>query len=348
MNLPSNNSVFNLTSNHTTPRPQSDSFAKQLATLTSEITLCLVIVLVCLIGMVGNTIIMFIFCFRVKLNQSTVYILNLALADLLYLIGCCVVILYCLCLLNGVTTDKQVDKAINTLWILLNNFAFNASLFFLGTLSVERCLSVCFPLWYKCRRPSRLSAILCSVIWILALVIMFLENYVNPTNPMDVSIGLSVVFLILTLLMVVSSVVLLIQIQGSSVACRPVKLYIVVIASVVSFLFSMVPARVVKVIYLPTSNMRIMAFILTSLFSAIHSCMNPYIYVIVSRWKRSNFTAQALEMTFREDTRQTSQQTIATAFDETESTESASDRAETFTTGLTKKGSVSPPASPMD
>ncbi|XP_072273009.1 mas-related G-protein coupled receptor member H-like [Pyxicephalus adspersus] len=303
--------MSNLTSNHTTlPPPPVDPIP-----LTLPMALSVIIVLICLLGLLGNAIVIFYFCFRSKLNQSTVYILNLAVADFLFLIGCCIFFVYFLCLVNGVKTPKESDKAIAIFGELLISFTFNASLFFLATLSCERCLSVCFPLWYKCRRPTHLSAILSTVMWALSLLIMIMERFYNREGRPTVYIVTSAVFLLLTLLMIGSSVVLLIQIQKTSVECRPLKLYIVIITAIINYLISLVPSRVLRMVYFfvifPTPYANIIANSVINLCSAFNSAANPYIYIIVGRWKKKISTTEALKLTFRENSNQTCEENIS-------------------------------------
>ncbi|XP_072273008.1 mas-related G-protein coupled receptor member H-like [Pyxicephalus adspersus] len=298
--------MSNLTSNDTT----TDVSAPKLRNALSVI-----IVLICLLGLVGNAIVIFYFCFRGKLNQSTVYILNLAVADFLFSVGCCIFFIYFLGLINGMDTSLESNRAISTFGELLISFTFNASILFLATLSCERCLSVCFPLWYKCRRPTHLSAILSAVMWALSLFIMIMERFYNPEHRPTVYIVTSAVFLLLTLLMIGSSVVLLIQIQKTSVQCRPLKLYIVIIAAIINYLISLAPSRVVRMVYffaiIPTKNIKIMSLIVINLCSAFNSAANPYIYIIVGRWKGRVSTTKALKLAFQENSNQTSEENIS-------------------------------------
>lgn len=293
--------------------------------------MCGVIVLLCLVGLVGNTIVIFYFWFRIKLNQSTVYILNLAVADFLFSVGCAIFFLYLACAMNGVPTTSESKRGISIFGELMISLTFTASLFFLATLSCERCLSVCFPLWYKCRRPAHLSTVLSAVMWILSLLISILERLVIPEHRSTVYIVTSAVFLLVTLLMVGSSVVLLIQIQKSSVECRPLKLYIVVIAAIVNYLISLAPSRVLRMVYffavVPTAYMRLISIIVIFLCSAFNSAANPYIYIIVGRWKRRISTAQALKLAFQEDSNQTSEENMTMGSQQTE-TEDISEAVE--------------------
>ncbi|XP_009875152.1 PREDICTED: mas-related G-protein coupled receptor member D-like, partial [Apaloderma vittatum] len=43
-----------------------------------------------------------------------------------------------------------------------------SSLGLLTAISVERCVSVLFPIWYRCRRPKHLSGIVSGLLWACA------------------------------------------------------------------------------------------------------------------------------------------------------------------------------------
>ncbi|XP_073416655.1 proto-oncogene Mas-like [Dendrobates tinctorius] len=294
---------LNSSVNNTNPPVQASSADVSLVTI--PITICLVTVIICMVGLVGNGLTIYLLCFRIKLNQSTVYILNLAFADFVYLFCCCMVSLYFLCLYNGVPTTSDNDRTFSMLGEFLHSFGFNSSLFFLATLCLERCLTVCFPIWYKCRRPKHLSIILCGIIWILSVLITVLERFLIPEHRSTVYTVISVVFLIVTLAMIGSSVILLVEIQKTSIRCRPLKLYIVVVTAVITFLVSLVPATMVRLLalfgFIPTGRIRILSYIMISLCSAINSTVNPYIYVIVGQWKTSISTTQALQSVFKDE-----------------------------------------------
>ncbi|XP_075687604.1 proto-oncogene Mas-like [Rhinoderma darwinii] len=296
---------MSLNSSVNNSNPPAPAVLRDMSQFTIPITICLVTVLICLVGLVGNGITIYLFCFRIKLNQSTVYILNLAVADFIFVLGCCMVSLYFLCVYNRVHTSRQSDAIFSVFGEFLHSFGFNSSLFLLATLSIERCLSVCFPIWYKCRRPEHLSAILCGIIWILSILITVLERFLILEHRSTVYVIISVVFLIVTVTMIGASAILLKEIQKTSVQCRSMKLYIVVVSAVITFLISLVPATIVRLLFffafIPTGKIKILSYIMISLCSAINSTVNPYIYIVVGRWKKNVSTAQALESVFKED-----------------------------------------------
>ncbi|XP_069841107.1 mas-related G-protein coupled receptor member H-like [Dendropsophus ebraccatus] len=239
---------LNSSANDTNPPVQF--IFPDISQFTVPITICLLTLLICLVGLVGNGITIYLFCFR---NQA-----------------------------------EPVDAC--SFWLLS---------------AIERCLSVCFPIWYKCRRPEHLSAILCGVIWIVSILITVLERFLIPEHRSTVYAIISVLFLIVTLSMLGASMILLIEIQKTSIQVRPIKLYIVVVSAVVTFLISLVPATMVRLLFffsfIPTGKIKVLSYIMISLCSAINSTVNPYIYIIVGRWKKNAPATKALESVFKEE-----------------------------------------------
>ncbi|KAM4628466.1 mas-related G-protein coupled receptor member H-like [Discoglossus pictus] len=271
----------------------------------TRIAICSFSVLICLIGLVGNGIVIWLLFFRMKRNQATVYTLNLAIADAIYLLGCCSVAIYFLCLLLGVKTSVKTDKVFAQFGEFINNFGFTSSLFLLATLGIERCLLVCFPIWYKCQRPKHLSAITCGIIWGASVLITLLERMLFVEYRSRIYIGTSILFLIVAILMVFCSIVLLVEIQKSSDACRPIKLYIVIIAAVISFFISLAPIRIIRILLIFFIDLpgpfKVILYFVSSLCSALNSCANPYIYILVGRWGKKSSIKVALERVFKED-----------------------------------------------
>ncbi|XP_009693313.1 PREDICTED: mas-related G-protein coupled receptor member D-like [Cariama cristata] len=81
-------------------------------------------------GLLGNVVVMRFLGFHMKKSPFTVYVLNLAITDFFLIL-------------------------------------FFFSIYLLTAISVERCLSILFPIWYRCHCPNHLSGIVCGVLWAL-------------------------------------------------------------------------------------------------------------------------------------------------------------------------------------
>nr|KAF6343022.1 hypothetical protein mPipKuh1_010748 [Pipistrellus kuhlii] len=112
-------------------------------------------VIIALVGLAGNAMVIRLLGFHMHRNAFSVYILNLAGADFLLL--CCYI----------------MDALERLIW----DFSL-ISLRFLSAISTEHCMSVLWPIWYRCRRPTHMSAIMCALLWALSLLLSILEmNY---------------------------------------------------------------------------------------------------------------------------------------------------------------------------
>uniref|UniRef100_A0A8C5PAT1 G-protein coupled receptors family 1 profile domain-containing protein n=1 Tax=Leptobrachium leishanense TaxID=445787 RepID=A0A8C5PAT1_9ANUR len=238
--------------------------------------------IICIAGLIGNGIVFCFLCFKMKRRHFTIYIINLSIADFTYLFGLCVLLIYMFSLFTG----------------LLYNFGFNAGIYLLTVISLERCIAVICPLWYQCQRPKRLTTISCTSCWTLSVLVTGLEQfvctsgqqYLNPGSEYctNVYFFTSALYIIVVLVLVVSSFTLLFDIQKASKHCHPPKLYIVIIVSATVFLISVIPARILGLLLyfkiLNSDTLMLVFFYVTSLCSAFNCSTNPYIYMVVGRF----------------------------------------------------------------
>lgn len=125
----------------------------------------LIPILICsvsVLGLLGNGAVIWLLGFRIKRTPFTTLFMNLAVADFgVLLVETCYSITFLL---------RQFEIHFlysDTLRFLFYWFMYNTSQFILTVISVDRCVSVLFPLWHRCQRPTHLATILCTVIWIV-------------------------------------------------------------------------------------------------------------------------------------------------------------------------------------
>ncbi|KAG8440366.1 hypothetical protein GDO86_006208 [Hymenochirus boettgeri] len=261
-------------------------------------------IVVSIFGIFGNSLVIYLLSFKIKRNSSTVYIMNLALADLMFLLILSTVNIVSVTL--GVRLPLNLDYEDSTYVDIILSlavtclFGYNASLSLLSAISVERCLCVLFPVWYRCSRPRHQSSAVCIIIWIISCLLTIVEFYFcylseyyrYYTQLNSFVIECKVVFMIIWCLsfivfiplMIVSSFVLLIKIWTTSLKKQPPKLYIVITVTVIFFIVFGMPMRILLLIWYkkhsfpPFPSMDIL-----SLFSCINSSINPFVYFLVGR-----------------------------------------------------------------
>ncbi|XP_029431359.1 mas-related G-protein coupled receptor member H-like [Rhinatrema bivittatum] len=268
-----------------------------------------------LFGLVGNGIVIWFLGFKIKRNKFTIYILNLAMSDFLFLLGNSLMISLEQAWSYLLDIPLHVYKILNILYL----FGYNTNQYLLTAISTERCFSILYPIWYHCQRPKHQSTILCAILWALASLVTAIEYFLcidefyfswNPTmetnNCLAVSIFLCILtFLVFTPIMVTSSLMLLIKVQKSSQRRQPSKLYVIIVVTVALFLTCSLPSRVLLFIEYYHQEFFQDIFIWVFLLSIISSCMNPVLYFYLGNCSRQRTTRsfkEALQQVFKDET----------------------------------------------
>ncbi|XP_066214236.1 mas-related G-protein coupled receptor member X1-like [Saccopteryx leptura] len=232
--------------------------------------------------MVGNGTVIWLLGFRVKRNPFLVYVLNLAIADFTFLLS----------LDAWVTSRFFLDYNDEMIEFFISLFVMTntAGLFLLMAISTERCLSVTFPIWYKCRRPAHLSTTVCALIWGLSLclgVLWFLcDSLYSMYYIYDTLLWVySVLYFPTLLVLCVSSLTLLIRVHCCSRRRQVTKLYRVILLTVLAFLLLGLPLGLSFLLYTLKYwfvNFKYF-FKISRLLAALNSAVNPVIYFFVGR-----------------------------------------------------------------
>ncbi|XP_016020414.2 mas-related G-protein coupled receptor member X2-like [Rousettus aegyptiacus] len=254
-----------------------------------------------LLGLAGNAIVLWLLGFRMRRNAFSVYILNLAGADFLFL--CC----QFLQSLNGlINYIHSPSKYILDVFSIVFIFAYIAGLSFLSIVSMERCLSVLWPIWYRCRRPRQMSAVTCALLWALSLLLTILEGNYCGFLIKDLDDGGCPVFHIITtawliflfVLLSGSSLALLTRLLCGSQRVQLTRLYVTVMLTVLVFLLCGLPLGIHWFLLIRVTirldMFSIHLYLLVLILSCVNSCANPIIYFFVGsfrqRWRKRRQT----------------------------------------------------------
>ncbi|KFQ68804.1 Proto-oncogene Mas, partial [Phaethon lepturus] len=156
--------------------------------------------------------------------------------------------------------------------------------------SMERCLSVLFPIWYRCRRPKHLSGIMCGVLWAFAglfVSFVFISCYFRLNiSCVQLLRGVSIVnFLIFSLFPLLSNLSLFIKLQRGSQRRHPGKLYVAVLLNVIFLFIFGLPFSVV--VFLDPIYLNQFYLHISYLLASLNSSINPLIYFLAgSCWQR--------------------------------------------------------------
>ncbi|XP_043828527.1 mas-related G-protein coupled receptor member X2-like [Dromiciops gliroides] len=255
--------------------------------------------LVALVGLVGNSIVLWLLGFRIQRNPFSVYILNLAGADALFL--CCSFLF---------STHRFVNYLDYSFTEMLLNYAkylfYTVGLSLLAAISTERCLSVLFPIWYKCHRPKRTSAAVCAVLWALASLLSVtsfgVSFYVCGQYLCCEFFIMEIVWLtLLTCVLCVSSLTLLQRVQCSSQRRQPPRLYLLVLLTVLVFLLCGLPMEISD--FVSSFHEIVLPHWLPQLLACVNSSMNPFVYFFLGRerYKRREPLRMVLQRALRDE-----------------------------------------------
>ncbi|XP_063015568.1 mas-related G-protein coupled receptor member X1-like [Melospiza melodia melodia] len=234
-----------------------------------------------LCGLAGNGVVLWFLGLHTQQSPFTVYILNLAVADFSLLL------LFLLLLLAFLS----LAAFCTSLFPFIHHYQRFVSLGLLAALSVERCVSVLCPVWYRCHRPRHLSAAVSGALWALAgafvsslyLTCTYTED--SGTVIAGVALAISVVF---SLMMLVSNLFLFLKLRCGSRRRQPGKLFVAIVLNVLLFFAFGIPFCMEVFINLPDSGDLFPED--PSLFLALLNCsLNPVIYVLVGSCRRRRF-----------------------------------------------------------
>ncbi|OWK57460.1 mas-related G-protein coupled receptor member H-like [Lonchura striata] len=266
------------------PSPASPTEGDDICeTDVTSVAIHSVTLLICLCGLAGNGAVLCL----LQRNPTTFYITNLAFANFSFLhFAVHSTLLY---LLEDVSCSTVAPLVFLRALFPLLLFSYNMGLYVLTAISIERCGSILFPLWYRCRRPQRLSWVVCALLWALSIaVIVTVTSLCLSQEHEHCRVSLITMYALNLFLfapaMVVSSTVLLIKVKCGSQQQQPKRLDIVIFLVVLFFLLFALPLSLCNFLqqlgYITVSSEVVI------LLTCIHSSINPFIYFLVGRcWR---------------------------------------------------------------
>uniref|UniRef100_A0A8C6N3D2 G-protein coupled receptors family 1 profile domain-containing protein n=1 Tax=Mus spicilegus TaxID=10103 RepID=A0A8C6N3D2_MUSSI len=252
----------------------------------------LMIIIFGLVGLTGNAIVFWLLGFRFHRNAILVYILNLALADFIFL----------LCHIINSTMHLFKVHPHNSIFIhcfdTIRTVLYITGLSMLSAISTERCLSVLCPIWYRCHRPEHTSTIMCVVIWVLSLLICLLNRYfcdlfgpkyeINSVcQASEFFIRIYPIFLFVVLCF--STLTLLARLFCGAGKKKFTRLFMTIMVTILVFLLCGLPLGFLWFLLpwieggLGILDYRL--FLASLVLTAVNSCANPIIYFFVGSYR---------------------------------------------------------------
>ncbi|KFZ67081.1 Mas-related G-protein coupled receptor member H, partial [Podiceps cristatus] len=168
----------------------------------------------------------------------------------------------------------------------------------LTAISIERCVSI---LCSSIRRPQRLSAVVCALLWALSIAVIAAVTSLCLLHEHEhcqmALISMYVLnFLIFAPPMVISSMILFVKVLCGSQQHQPRRLYIVIFLTVLFCLLFALPLSICN--FLQQFSYPIIPSQVVFLLACINSSINPFIYFLVgSCWRRRSLVS--LQVAFR-------------------------------------------------
>ncbi|KAM7420547.1 hypothetical protein PAMA_014995 [Pampus argenteus] len=273
--------------------------AGQDGTLTNlQITVLVFYCVIFVVGVVGNGLVIYVTGFRMKRTVNSVWFLNLALADFLFLLFLVFTI---------VSASQAYNWQFGRLMCQVNTFvnAMNmfASVFLLMAISLDRCLSILVVVWAQNKRTVRKAQLLCAAIWLTAAVCstpfatfrdlktntktkVFCMYSWSPTQKYSLVIFRFVMAFLIPFLVIIASYGAIgirarrLQNTRKQRPCR------VIISVILAFFFCWLPFHVICLLELKTDSPELKNVIrtggpVTLILAVLNSCLNPLLYVFM-------------------------------------------------------------------
>ncbi|XP_045147074.1 mas-related G-protein coupled receptor member X1-like [Echinops telfairi] len=260
------------------------------------ILICLMLI-IALGGLAGNLVVLWILGFHLQRNSFLVYILNLAMTDCAFL---CVLIVFSL-----VEILKYFDPASNRFMVsIVIVFLYFTDMSILSAIGTERCLSVLCPIWYRCHRPSYMSAVTCALLWALSLLLTLLKWYYCEVSfdccwPFNFFLWGWVIFL--SVVLCGSSLLLLVKVFYGSRRRKMTRLLVTILITVLVFLLCGLPfgTYCLLVSWIQNKFCKLVYFVSSLLLCCMNSSANPIIYFFVGSYRQEKQQKQLQKLSLK-------------------------------------------------
>lgn len=247
--------------------------------------------LACSCGLAGNGAVLWFLCCHACRSPSTVYVLNLAIANSAFLLSITTALLMfytpeCLCCRLG-------SQDVTTLLNITILFTFTASIYLLVAFSAVVTLSTLPSSCCPCH--CHLPLIVCALLWTLSFILI-MTLYFYPAAVMVLI--LSYFFSVLTL--TISGLILLVRVLCCSQQHFPRKLCVLVLIAVIFFPFLI--ADFWCWLLLRLFDLSVFAFDTSLLLACVNSTITPVLSFLGSWANRFTFSGKGSSQGAFEDT----------------------------------------------
>ncbi|MGH0173719.1 UNVERIFIED_CONTAM: hypothetical protein FKN15_010617 [Acipenser sinensis] len=271
-----------------------------------------------LLGVVGNGVVIWITGFKMTKTISTVWFLNLAIADFIFV---------AMRIFSVVREMMQYQWPFGRMVCRLTYFVkylnMFSSVFILMVISIDRCVLVNYPVFCRKHRTVKTSSVAISVVWAAAILLsspymiftdVFLDIKNNQTKCTytfgngDINyksrevlilyivrfiVGFVVPFVVIT----VSYVTIGWKVKGKNWA-KTSRMFKIILITMVAFFICWLPYHIftfLKRSSLPKCHL-LLGYRLAASLAYFNSCLNPILYFFVGFCSRRNFPCSLLSV----------------------------------------------------
>ncbi|XP_059805717.1 C3a anaphylatoxin chemotactic receptor-like [Hypanus sabinus] len=233
-----------------------------------------------LLGVPGNSAVIWVFGFKVKSKVHTVCFLNLAVADLIYCLTLPFRMANMFLSFSG-DTDYFSNNFLGTL-MLLNA---SASIYLLCLISIYRCLGIIRPIWFQQHVSRTWVHAACFGVWILVFImwlpLLLLQDLEEESAVLEsiwfvFSFGIPLV-IIITCYSLVGW-----RLQRDRFV-KSKKSFRLIVSVVITFIICWTPSTICDLLSTFTTSIPEDWTILTAALASFNSALNPLLYVVVGR-----------------------------------------------------------------
>ncbi|XP_028678759.2 chemerin-like receptor 1 [Erpetoichthys calabaricus] len=280
----------------------------------------------CILGCIGNGLVIYITGFRMKKTANTVWFLNLAIADFIFTTLLPFTIYYTANSYNWIFGKFMCQ--FNSLILCLTMYG---SVFLLTAISVDRCMAVVAAVWSQSHRSPRTAGTACFLIWLLAIVLgtphaVFRDlkiypdrvrcgyNYSSDTNlwkyrKRSLIITRFLCGFLIPLIIILVCYCVIIWRYNSRKHKRSLMRFKTIVAVIVAFFTCWAPFHIFQLLQLKTLSETLDMIIeignpIVTSIAFLNSCLNPVLYVCMCEDFRQVFKKSillVLESAFTED-----------------------------------------------
>ncbi|XP_059389533.1 C3a anaphylatoxin chemotactic receptor-like [Carassius carassius] len=256
------------------------------------------------VGLIGNGLVIFLTGCRMKTTVNSIWFLNLAIADFIFMLSS---------IIDHLSTLGQLRLYFMSYIVqIMLNLNLYASIFFLVVISLDRCLCTWMVVWALNKRTTLKAKIICIIVWVSSIGCSFPSFVFRFTftflSTYDFTVGFLIPFLIIASSYTAIGVRLKRLKRG-----KHLRTYRVIITVTLAFFICWFPYHAINLCIITaeennwsSSDRQVIgtAMIVSCFLFHLNSCLNPILYVFMCdeyKKKLKQSLLLVLETAFAED-----------------------------------------------